>query len=230
MCRACVGSTTLPCHIEHYPKAAISKIDKVCQLAASLPVPTGAAYGLCDSWFTCKKVIKAHLQKGYQLIGGLKTNHIIYPQGIRISIKKFASYIGQDDVRLVTVNRQSYCVYRYEWALNEIDHAAVLFCWPKDAFLNPEAMRAFLCTDIELATQAILEYYSKRWPIGTFFRQTKGNLGLNQYQMRSITAIKRFWALTTLTYLFCTIGAAKTTFLMSGIADMRKYIKSTVYT
>jgi len=225
-----IEKTTLPYHMEHYEKGSISKIDKVCEIAASLPIPVGSGYGLCDSWFTCKKVIDAHLKNGYHLIGGLKTNRIIYPQGIRTSIKNFASFIGKNDVRLVTVNRQSYWIYRYEGALNEIDNAVVVFCWPKDALLNAKAMRTFLCTDTELDTQTILQYYSKRWPIETFFRQTKGNLGLNQYQMRSITAIKRFWALTTLTYLFCTIGTSKKTSLASGISIIRKKVKSNLYT
>jgi len=36
-------------------------------------------------------------------------------------------------VRLVTVNHQSYWVYRYEGALNDLDNAVVLFSWHKDA-------------------------------------------------------------------------------------------------
>ncbi|MBP2657684.1 MAG: hypothetical protein H6Q69_716 [Firmicutes bacterium] len=100
------------------------------------------------------------------------------------------------------MNRQAYWVYRYEGALNDIDNAVVSFCWPKGAFLNPKALRTFLCTDITLDTKTILKYYSQRWPIEIFFRQAKGNLGINQYQVRTISAIKRFWSLTALTYLF----------------------------
>jgi hypothetical protein len=223
------GSLTLPYHIEHYEKGSTSKIDKVCQIADSLPVATGPAYGLCDSWFTCKKVIEAHFKKGYHLIGGLKTNRIIYPQGIRTSIKDFAAYIAANDVHLVTVNRQSYWVYRYEGALNDLDNAVVLFCWPKDAFLNPKCLRTFLCTDMRLDTKTALEYYSKRWPVETFFRQTKGNLGINQYQIRTITAIKRFWALTALTYLFCMIGSLKRKSFAKGLRDMRKKFKTNLF-
>ncbi|MBP2657057.1 MAG: transposase family protein [Firmicutes bacterium] len=223
------GSLTLPYHIEHYEKGSTSKIDKICQIVASLPTATGSAYGLCDSWFTCKKIIEAHFKKGYHLIGGLKTNRIIYPQGIRTSIKNFAAYIAQNDVHLVTVNRQSYWVYRYEGALNDIDNAVVLFCWPKDALLNPKALRTFLCTDMALDTETILKYYSRRWPIETFFRQTKGNLGINQYQIRTITGIKRFWSLTALTYLFCTIGSRKKQSFADGLHDMRKNFKKNLF-
>lgn len=223
-------SLTLPYHFEHYQKESISKIDLVCQIANSLPTAVGSAYALCDSWFTCTKVIEAHFKKGYHFIGGLKTNRIIYPQGIRISLKDFATYIKKDDVHLVTVNRQSYWVYRYEGALNDLDNAVVLFTWHKDAFLNPKAMRCFLSTDMDLDTQTTLEYYSKRWPIEIFFRQTKGNLGINQYQVRHLKAIKRFWCLTVLTYLFCVLGRIKVSSFSQGLSHARKEVKGNLFT
>jgi hypothetical protein len=111
---------------------------------------------------------RSSFQKGYHFIGGLKTNRIIYPQGIKTSLKDFATHIKKDDVHLVTVNHQSYWVYRYEGALNGLANAVVLFTWHKDAFLNPKAMRCFLSTDMDLDTQTTLEYYSKRWPIEIF--------------------------------------------------------------
>lgn len=224
-----VGSLTLPYYFEHYERGSISKIDSVCQIASSLPTATGPAYALCDSWFTCTKVIEAHFKKGYHFIGGLKTNRIIYPQGIRTSIKDFATHIKKDDVRLVTVNRQSYWVYRYEGALNDLDNAVVLITWHEDALFNPKAMRCFLSTDTELDTQKTLEYYSKRWPIEIYFRQTKGNLGINQYQVRHITAIKRFWALTVLTYLFCVLGKPKVSSFAKGLSFARKEVKRNLF-
>ena len=75
---------SVPYLIERYNKNVECKIDKVCHIIDSLPTATGSAYGLCDSCFTSKKVIEAYLKKVYHLIGGLKTNRIIYPQGIRI--------------------------------------------------------------------------------------------------------------------------------------------------
>lgn len=224
-----VGSLTLPYHFEHYEKKSISKIDRLCQIADSLPIATGPAYALCDSWFTCTKVIEAHFRKGYHFIGGLKTNRIIYPQGIKTSLKDFATHIKKEDVHLVTVNHQSYWVYRYEGALNDLDNAVVLFSWHKDAFLNPKAMRCFLSTDMELDTQKTLEYYSKRWPIETFFRQTKGNLGMNQYQVRHIRAIKRFWVLTVLTYLFCLLAKAEVSSFAQGLSFTRKEVKANLF-
>ncbi|MNC72122.1 hypothetical protein D3C75_1231330 [compost metagenome] len=61
----------------------------------------------------------------------------------------------------MTVNGSSYWTYRYEGALNEIDHAVVLLCWPEQAFGEPKALRAFLCTDVSLETETISAYYAK---------------------------------------------------------------------
>jgi len=166
-----------PYQIDRYIKGGIKKTDRVCEVLETLPIPKGAAYCLCDSWFTCPKIIDAHFRKGYHLIGALKTNRIIYPQGIHIQVVQFAQYIEETDVHLVTVKGSSYWVYRYEGALNGIDNAVVVMCWPKDNFKGDKALHAFLCTDVELDTLTILQYYSKRWPIEIFFRQTKGNLG-----------------------------------------------------
>lgn len=212
----------VPYLIERYEKGEKSKIEMVCEKAAMLPVATGPAYALCDSWFTCQDVIEAHLAKGYHLIGGLKTNRVIYPQGVRIQIQEFAQYIKKNDVCLVTVGSSKYWTYRYEGPLNGIDNAVVVLCWPEKAFQKPKCLHAFLCTDVELSTQTLLEHYSQRWPIEIFFRQTKGNLGFNKYQVRSATAIDRILALIAISYLYCVLGSGSYQKLGPGLRHARK--------
>ncbi len=211
----------VPYFMERYERGSESKIDKVCRIVESLPTATGTAYGLCDSWFTCESVIEAHFKKGFHVIGGLKTNRIIYPKGVRIQIKEFAKYIEKTDVHLVTVGRKKYWVYRYEGALNGIDNAVVVLCWPQNAFQKKGCLHAFLSTDTELTTQTLLEYYSQRWPIEIFFRQTKGNLGLNSYQVRSAQAIDRILALIAITYLYCVIGTGSYCLLGRRLKQVR---------
>lgn len=215
----------LPYSIERYRKGEKSKIEMLCEIVSELPLPKGKAYGLCDSWFTNKEVINAHFKKGYHLIGALKTNRIIYPKGVNIQIKDFAQYIEKNDVCLVTVNNSKYWTYRYEGKLNGIDNAVVLFCWPENAFKKEGALHAFLCTDIELNTQTIFEYYSKRWPIEIFFKQTKNNLGLNSYQVRSAKSIDRILLLIALTYIFCTIQKGANDSFSKGLIICRNNIK-----
>jgi hypothetical protein len=224
-----VNTMILPYFIERYDKTVKSKIDRVCEMIEQLPVATGPAYGLCDAWYTCEKVINAYFKKGYYLIGALKTNRVIFPQGIRIQIKDFAQYIERNDVCPVTVNNVTYLVYRYEGPLKGLDNAVVLLCWPEKAFKQPKALHAFLCTDVELDTQTILENYSKRWPIEIFFRESKNNLGLKGYQVRSSQSIDRLLLLIVLAYMYCATGTGRYQRFNIGLKQVRKSVQRDMY-
>ena len=219
---SCSGDV-LPYAIERYEKNGESKIDKVCRIVDSLPIAKTASYGLCDSWYTCQKVVEAHFKKGYHLIGALKTNRVIYPIGTRIQIKDFAQHIKKTIATLLP------------WVVLHIGHIDTrvilmglimplyLSVGEKMLFKKPGCLHSFLCTDTTLDTQTILEYYSQRWSIEIFFRQTKGNFGFNKYQVRSSIAIDRILALTALTYLYCVIGTANYQALGDGLITARTF-------
>ena len=219
------GETALNYDIHRYDKTKQSKIDYAKELISGLPVPKTAAYFLTDSWYTNGEIIDACAQRGYHFIGAMKTNRIIYPQGIHISIAEFAAkYIERNDVDLVTVNDVKYYVYRYEGKLNGIDNAVVLISWPVSAFKNPIALRAFICSDTSLKTVTILEYYAQRWKIETFFSQSKDTLGFGKYQIRSVKGIERLWTIMSLFYLLCTTGLGNNMAFGDGVRFLRKDI------
>ena len=202
-----------------------TKIDYVIELVSDLPILETTAYFMADCWFSCPKIIDACAARGYHYIGALKTNRIIYPKGIHISIADFAAkYISKKDVNLVTVNGHKYYVCRYEGKLNKIDNAVVLMSCPEEAFKKPKALRAFICTDVSLSTEQILDYYTNRWCIETFFSQVKDSLGFGKYQIRSITGIERLWTLMSLFHLLCTIGLGKAMPFGEGLRLLRKSI------
>ncbi|GHU58807.1 hypothetical protein AGMMS49975_25730 [Clostridia bacterium] len=98
--------------------------------------------------------------------------------------------------------------------------------YPKDAFKETKALRAFICTDTSLDTQTILDYYAKRWCIEIFFKQEKTTLGFGKYQIRSIKGIKRLWLLTTLTHLMCCTAASDVNVSFGkGLRIIRKSIE-----
>ena len=201
------GDTALCYKLERCGKDGIGKIEQAMKIAESLPVPERPGYALMDSWYTCPKLVNSFFQKGYHTIGALKTNRIIYPQGIRIPISEFASaYIQKSDSSLVTAGNGKYWVYRYEGKLNGIDDAVVLISYPEDAFGNPQALRAFLCTDMELDSPTILQYYRNRWDIEVFFKQQKNLFGFGGYQIRCTKGIERFWLILSLASFYCIVS------------------------
>lgn len=203
-----------------------SKIDLISSIADALPPPPNMGYLLCDSWYTCNKVMDAFICKGFYTIAGLKTNRILYPCGIRTPLNKFALNLRKTDadVRLIAVGNRNYWIYRYDGQINGTDGASVILSYPENAFGKPEALRAFLCTDAALAEQDILNLYTQRWPIEVFFRTTKGKLALDKYQIRSVTGIRRFWLLMSLVHFLCCVGSG----VLHSFSDGYKYWQDTV--
>jgi len=225
------GDTVLNYDIHRYDKTVQTKIEYAQELIKELPAPETESYFLTDSWYANTKIINACKKKGYSFIGALKTNRIIYPgcgsetNGLHISIADFAAkHIGNHNVSLVTVNKKDYYVHRYVGKLNGIKRAVVLISWPAAAFKNPKALNAFICTNTSLDTSTILEYYSKRWPIETFFGQSKDALGFGKYQIRSIKGIDRLWTLMSLCHLMCSIGLGDNMAFGDGLRFLRKDI------
>ena len=185
-----------------------SKIDLVCSVAAELPVPPSPGYLFCDNWYTCEKVVDMFISKGFNTISGLKTNRILYPCGIRVQLSKYAQTLCKEGIGVhkVTVGKRKYWIYRYDGKLNGIDSATVILSYPEKAFGNPNALRVFLCTNAALSEQEILEQYTQRWPIEVLFRETKGKLALNTYQIRSVRGIQRFWLMMSTVHFLCCMG------------------------
>jgi len=59
-----------------------------------------------------------------------------------------------------------------------------------------------LSTDRELSDEEILRYYAARWSIECFFRQAKDQLKLDGYRVRGRRAVKRYWILVQLAYVY----------------------------
>ena len=180
----------------------VSKIDLVCKIASELPIPPTVSYLLCDSWYVCEKVIDCFIKSGFYTVGALKTNRIIYPLGVKCSISQLAEKLKEntDLFYTVTVKSRKYNIFKYEGNLNGIDNAIVLISFPAAEMSNPKALRAFICTDVSLSTEEILNLYVNRWEIEVFFRDCKTRLAFDKYQIRSSKGIRRFWLITSLAY------------------------------
>jgi Transposase DDE domain len=224
------GRIKLPLLISLYDKQKQSKIQMALDIISMLPPPANKVYVLADSWYSSKKVIKASRKAGFNYIGGMKVNRIIYPEGYRMNrqIQGFAKELKIEDFHLVTVRKSQYYVYRYQGKINGVSgDVVVIISWPKDAFGIEKALKAFVCTDLELSTEEILKHYCCRWPIEVFIRQTKMVLGLNKYQVRKEVAFKRYWLMVMLSYVYIASQAAEKNYsFSSGLKTARRNVFS----
>ena len=186
------------------------------EIIRSLPEDPDA-YILVDSWYTSHAILDACREKGCHLIGAMKTNRILYPEGKRISVSDLASSLNPGCFHPVTVKGRTYMVYRYEGALNKIDRAVVLLSYPAGALGKKNTLRVFLCSDISLSDETILEYYAHRWSIELFFRSRKRYMGLNSFMVRSAKAMDRLLLVLALAHFFFSCGLGRILPFFSGL-------------
>lgn len=207
----------------------MSKIQIAEDIIKTLPKPVTEGYVLCDSWYSCKALFDASKAQGFTYVGALKTNRAIYPDGhgkLGIKVHAFVKTLTLNDVSLVTAGKHEYYVYTYKGKLNDLKEAVIVLSWPKDALFNESALKAFISLDASMDATSLLNHYVHRWQIEIFFRESKRYLGLDDYQVRTEKAIKRFFVLLLLTYVYCGLEVSGETLNFSkGIKVARKEVE-----
>ena len=86
------------------------------------------------------------------------------------------------------------------------------------SFENPELTGTYavlLSNRTDWSAKKILATYLQRWPIETFYQDSKGHLGLDKYRMRSTEAIQKHWCLVFVAYSILHLACLPSS-LMSG--------------
>lgn len=84
------------------------------------------SYVLTDSWYTLAGFINEAQRLGFQVIGGIKSNRIFYPEGIRAKLNEYAKTLREEDLNVVIVKGRTHYVYIYEGAVKGIENIIVL--------------------------------------------------------------------------------------------------------
>ncbi|WP_265442765.1 IS701-like element ISCth16 family transposase [Acetivibrio straminisolvens] len=177
-----------------------NKQELAMQLIDEFTPVTETTYLLVDAWYTSGKLMLHALKRGYHTIGRIKSNRVIYPGGIKTNIKEFATHIRSNETCIVTAGDDNYYVYRYEGKINDLENAVILICWSKKDLSDTPAF--IVSTDVSLTTSTIVGYYQNRRDIEVSYRYHKNSLGFDEYQVESLTSIKRFWSMVFMTYTF----------------------------
>ena len=217
---ASTGSSTLCYSLRRCCPEHGTKVDMTVEVIDSIQESEIPIYVLMDSWYTNADVWNKCKEKKCHLIGAMKTNRILYPNGVRTSASDYASILTQDQFHLVTVKGREYYVHRYQGHLNKIDQAIVLLTYPKEAFGVCTALKVFLCSDLSLSDEEVLEHYSHRWKIEVMFKQQKQYLGLKSFMIRSAKAVDRFLIILPLAWFWFT---RETELLLPFSVGIRRY-------
>lgn len=203
-----------------------SKLDLALELIMSA-VRFGIAFScvMGDSWYFSVKIIKYLESIAKNWIFASKSNRKIYFKDRWLQLKAYLKTLKAEDFKQVNItktNGKKLTVWAFSKTvqMSKVGRVKIVI-----SFLHAplKGNPFFLVTNRkEWTIGKILSTYAKRWPIETFYRDAKQNLGLESSEMRLLQGIRRHWDLVFLAYTLLQIES------LSG--PLTKWLKSNVVT
>lgn len=196
-----------------------SKIDLAADVIGTFrPVPDTRTHVLFDSWYTCRRLWRAAVTRGFAVTGGLKANRklrIKDPQG-RWGYHTLAAYTANlptDAFTQVAWPHQdgtSRLVYAHlvKTFVRKLGACQVLIV--RESLDPPlKEVRYWATSEGQADLATVVGWAAQRWTIEQFIADLKEEFGIDHYQIRSAQGIVRFWHLAFLGYLYLEEERAK---------------------
>jgi hypothetical protein len=188
-----------------------SKIDLMEELIRTFePVEGTVTHLLLDSWYCAKCLWRAARERGFLITSGLKSNRWLrvpdetVPQGWRWQqLSDYVTGLSDQDYVLMPWPRGGKSVYVHvvTTSVRKLYRCQVVIVRQELSAPLSQA-RYWASSDLAATPAQLLQHIAARWDIEVLFADGKEELGLDQYQLMSATAILRFWTLAMLAYTF----------------------------
>lgn len=120
--------------------------------------------------------------------------------GDQIKVSELVPLIPKQSFKPITLSDRTYYTFTMTLRIPSIGKVRIVV-----SFDNPELKGNYvvLVTNrLDCHAKHILETYLRRWPIETFYQDSKQLLGLNEYRMRTAQAFQKHWSLVFVAYSF----------------------------
>jgi len=154
-----------------------------------------ARFVLFDSWFANDGLLANIVEIGYGVICRLKATKTRYTyQGKAWTLKELWHEVARHRLQVVPGWHLKAAVLNVNLPLSGTVRL-VFVRWTKKQW------HCFLCTEIDLEPEEILNYYARRWAIEVYFRDAKQMLALGQGQSECFDALIAWTSIVMIRYL-----------------------------
>lgn len=168
---------------------------------------------LMDSWFLCAEVAEALAKVKKDWVSLLKKNRNLEVhsftlrdaegtkvafEGPHVKVEELVALIPSTAYTKVTIGETAYWYFALNLRVPGLGKVRLVISFDNAELTGTYAVLVSNRTD--WSAKKILETYVKRWPIETFYQDSKGHLGLDEYRMRRAEAIKKHWCLVFVAY------------------------------
>ncbi len=149
---------------------------------------------LIDSWYSEQNLLKTVVKKKKFFFTMLKKDRLFkFNRKVKRQLQEHNSkYINPRKYKQVFVNNQWHLVQEFVGHLPKVGKVKILFTKFYDPMTKKSKDTHYLCSNnLDLTNEQILEKYKDRWPIETFYKDSKQNLGFEKCIIRKEVGIKR---------------------------------------
>jgi hypothetical protein len=170
---------------------------------------------LRDSWFLGQEVAEELARVEKEWVSLLKKNRNLEVNsftvrdaqgqkvalaGPHIKVEDLVPLIPRSAYTQVRIGERDYWYFALNLRVSGLGKVRIVISFANAELTGTYAVLVSNRTD--WSAKKILETYVQRWPIETFYQDSKGHLGLDEYRMRTATAIKKHWCLVFVAYSF----------------------------
>jgi SRSO17 transposase len=168
---------------------------------------------LIDSWYLSPDLVEALARPGIDWVSLLKKNRNlevasftlkeergkkIKLSGPHIKVEDMVPMIPKSAYKKETISGKDYWYFAINVRVPSLGKVRLVISYGNAELEGTYAV--LISNRSDWSAKKIIETYLQRWPIETFYQDSKGNLGLDEYRMRKAEAIKRHWCLVFVAY------------------------------
>jgi len=193
----------------------LSKIDLMIQQIQNFDPPSGTVtHVLLDSWYNCKLLWKAALDRKFKITTGIRRNRWLRvscevtpttPKGWKWQrLDNYAASLAEGAYQLCSCPRnpkKKVWVHVVDTRVRKLYRCKIIIV--RKSLNDPiSAARFWVTSDLEADAQTCLNVISIRWEIEVFFEDMKELFGIDQYQIMTTTGLLRYWTLCWIAFSF----------------------------
>jgi SRSO17 transposase len=170
---------------------------------------------LFDSWYLGEELVSMARYRKKDWISLLKKNrnletnsfvlkdaagNAIRLEGPHIAVEELVPLLPPTAYREVTVGGTTYWTFTLAVHLPGLGKVRLVVSFKSAELTGTYAV--LVSNRVDWDAQRIITLYLQRWPIETFYQDSKGHLGFDTYRMRSTEAVGKHWCLVFVAYSF----------------------------
>ena len=174
-------------------------------------VPFGVV--VFDAWYLAEDLVRVLARRRKDWISLLKTNRLLETAsfqlrdvngwamklpGPHLAVEDLVPLIPANAYRSVTVQEHTYWCFTLAVRIHGLGKVRIVVSFETEQLTGRSVV--LVTNRVDWSAAKIISLYLHRWPTETFYQDSKGHLGFNEYRMRNAEAIGKHWCLVFVAY------------------------------